>query len=219
MDPMQFITDLLAALPVFLFSLVFHEYAHALMAYRLGDRTAEWHGRLTLDPKAHIDPIGSILMPVIGLYVGFVFGWAKPVPYNPGRLGNPSRDQLLIAIAGPVSNVLLMFVFAAGMRVLPSLEGALPGAIVEAMYLMGLWGVLINAILAAFNMIPLPPLDGSKVLAHFLPSSTSWKLLTLDPNISMIAILALVFTGALSPILSALQGVAFFIAGLPGGSL
>ncbi len=216
MDPIQFLSDLLAALPVFLFSLVVHEYAHALMAYRLGDKTAEWHGRLTLDPRSHIDPIGSILMPVVGLYVGFVFGWAKPVPYNPSRLGNPSRDQLLIAIAGPISNVLLMFIFAAGMRVIPTLEGALPSAIVEAMYLMGLWGVMINAILAVFNMIPLPPLDGSKVLAHFLPSRTALKLLTLDANISMIAILALVFTGAISPLLTALQRVAFAIAGMPG---
>jgi Zn-dependent protease len=214
MDPIDFLSNLLAALPVFLFSLVFHEYAHALMANRLGDGTAAWHGRLTLDPKAHIDPIGSILMPIVGLYVGFVFGWAKPVPYNPGRLRNPSKDQLLIAIAGPVSNVLLLGVFAGAMRILPTLEGVLPGAIVESLFLMGLWGVRVNAILAAFNMIPLPPLDGSKVLAHFLPSDKAWRLLQLDTNISMVAILALVFTGALNPLLSALHSAAFAIAGI-----
>ena len=215
--PMEFLSKFLAAMPVFLFSLVFHEYAHALMADRLGDRTAAYSGRLTLDPRAHIDPIGSIAMPAIGLMVGFVFGWAKPVPYNPGNLKNPSRDALLIAIAGPVSNLGLLVAFAAAMRALPSLVGVLPQAMVESLYLMGMWGVMINAILAAFNMIPLPPLDGSKVLAHFLPRDKAWKLMTLDSNISMIAILALVFSGALTPVLSALERLGGLIAGLPPG--
>jgi Zn-dependent protease len=216
---MDLISNLLAAMPVFLFSLVFHEYAHALAAYRLGDKTAAWSGRLTLDPRAHIDPVGSIAMPAIGLVVGFVFGWAKPVPYNPANLRNPSRDQLLIAIAGPVSNLILLVVVALLLRALPALSGVLPASVVEALYLMGAWGVVINAILAAFNMIPLPPLDGSKVLAHFLPYDAGWKLLSLDPNMSMIAILALVFTGVLTPVLVALQGLASVIAGLPPGVL
>jgi Zn-dependent protease len=161
---MDFLSTLLAAMPVFLFSLVFHEYAHALVAYRLGDRTAAYMGRLTLDPRAHIDPIGSIAMPAIGLMVGFVFGWAKPVPYNPGNLSNPSRDQLLIAIAGPVANLILLVLAAACMRILPSLEPVLPVAILEALYLMGGWAIYVNAILAVFNMIPLPPLDRKSVV-------------------------------------------------------
>jgi Zn-dependent protease len=155
---------LLLAAPPILFALTVHEFAHALLAYRFGDPTAKNMGRLTLNPIPHLDPIGTIL-----LFIAFI-GWAKPVPVNPNNLKNPHRDMLWIALAGPMSNFLLAFIFGVIFRVLYHggyfSEG---GTVAISLQLLLKYSVSINLILAFFNLIPIYPLDGSKVLAGLLP--------------------------------------------------
>ena len=151
--------------PVFVLSIVVHECAHGLVALWNGDPTARERGRLTLNPLPHVDPLGSIILPGILLLTRapFLFGWAKPVPVDSSRLRHPVNDQLKVALAGPASNALLALMFAALIRVAPE-EGFL-----APLRLMGYAGVVWNCALALFNMIPIPPLDGSWVLMRFLP--------------------------------------------------
>lgn len=150
---------------VIILSAIFHEYAHALAAYLLGDSTAKEEGRLTLNPIAHIDPVGTVLVPAFLLMTsGIFFGWAKPVPYNPFRLKNYRWDPLKIAAAGPLSNIAIALLLGFGLRAAGSLELLTP-ALAAAIELI----VYVNLMLAAFNLLPLPPLDGSKVLAAIAP--------------------------------------------------
>jgi Zn-dependent protease len=160
LDPAVFIT-----FPVFVLSIVVHECAHGLMALWNGDPTAKERGRLTLNPLPHVDLFGSILLPGLLLltHSPFLFGWAKPVPIDWSRLRNPPNDQIKVALAGPASNVLLALVFAALARVSPETGFWAP------LRLMGYAGVVWNCALALFNLIPVPPLDGSWVLMRFLP--------------------------------------------------
>ncbi len=214
------LVDVLIGAPLFLFALVFHEYCHALAATRLGDNTAAWSGRLTLNPAVHIDPIGSIAMPLLGLWFGgFIFGWAKPVPFNPRNLRDAPRDTMIIALAGPVSNLVLVLVFAALARAM--VMGGLP---INSMNsgLDGWWmlhrgltfAIFINALLAVFNMIPLPPLDGSKVLAYFLDSGTASRLLSFNPMMSFFIIILLFQTSILRVPLDMLMSVGKSLGGL-----
>ena len=156
---------ILITFPVFVLSIVVHECAHGLVALWNGDPTAREQGRLTLNPLRHVDPLGSIILPGILLLTRapFLFGWAKPVPVDSSRLRHPVNDNLKVALAGPASNVLLAMVFAALIRVAPE-EGFL-----SPLRLMGYAGVVWNCALALFNLIPIPPLDGSWVLMRFLP--------------------------------------------------
>ncbi|OUO35641.1 site-2 protease family protein [Olsenella sp. An290] len=152
-----------------MFSAVVHEVAHGWVALRCGDPTARDAGRLTLDPRAHLDGFGSFLLPLLmALLGGPVFAFARPVPYNPARLRHPRRDELLVALAGPASNVLQALAGTALLRLLLDWGQGLP---VDAL----LWGaevlmiyVQVNLVLCFFNLIPLPPLDGSKVVLFFL---------------------------------------------------
>lgn len=159
-------------LPAFLIliaSLSFHEAAHAWAANRLGDPTARLLGRLTLNPMAHIDWIGTVLFPLVGMLSGLpLIGWAKPVPVDMRYLKAPRRDFALVALAGPVSNLVLAF----GATVLLRLQGGLVpddgvGVVTQVLYLM----VFMNVLLAAFNLLPVPPLDGGNVLAGIVPES------------------------------------------------
>jgi Zn-dependent protease len=187
---------LLTTFPAFVFALVFHEYAHAWMATRLGDGLAAWTGRLTLDPRAHADLMGTIILPLLGIATGgMLIGWARPVPFEPRSLRNPVRDTMLIAAAGPGANVLLAFLGAAALRVLQDFSGTLPVPLVLAGMKLLSGFLNVNIVLAVFNMIPLPPLDGSKVLAAFLPPGPREALLSLPNLVSFIGILALVNTG------------------------
>lgn len=167
---------LIFQLIILLFSVMIHEISHGLMAFRLGDPTAKLAGRLTLNPLKHIDPVGSILLPLL-LYAvsggSFVFGWAKPVPYNPNFLKDPKRGGGLIALAGPASNLSLAVIFGMFSRILSATHPAfIPGPLVALLDLV----VLTNIVLAVFNLVPIPPLDGSKVLFSFLPESPpAWK--------------------------------------------
>lgn len=143
-----------------LISLTVHEFAHAFIANRLGDKTAEYEGRLTLNPLSHIDPMGLIMLIALG------FGWAKPVPYNPYNLSDPRLGAVLIGLAGPASNIILATLAAIGLRAL-SLSGGgleLSNLLVAGLFLL----VIVNLFLAFFNLIPVPPLDGSKVMDALL---------------------------------------------------
>lgn len=146
-------------------SIVIHEVAHGYMANWLGDPTARLAGRLTLNPMSHIDPLGSIFIPALLLMsnAGLLFGWAKPVPYNPYNLRNQRWGELLVAAAGPASNMIIALVFALIIRLAPAI-GVSMAFLELASYI-----VYINILLAFFNLIPIPPLDGSKVLGGLLP--------------------------------------------------
>ena len=157
--------DLFLVLPVFVLSVIVHECAHGLVALWNGDTTARDQGRLTLNPLPHIDPVGSLLVP--GLLFAFrapiLFGWAKPVPVNWANLRHPVNDQLKVALAGPASNLLLAVAFALLARFAPEHGFFAP------LRTVGIAGVVLNCALALFNMIPIPPLDGSWIIMRFLP--------------------------------------------------
>jgi Zn-dependent protease len=154
------IKSLILLIPPILAALTVHEYAHGLVAYRLGDPTAKYQGRLTLNPIAHLDPLGTIL-----LFIAY-FGWAKPVPVNPFNFRNPRTDMIWVALAGPASNVLLAMLMGI------VLQPLIAARLIEPygpLYQMITMGVFINLMLAFFNLIPIPPLDGSKIVSGLLP--------------------------------------------------
>jgi Zn-dependent protease len=162
---LNFDPSVLLMFPVFLVSIVVHECAHALVADWNGDPTARELGRLTLNPLPHVDPIGSVIVPaaLILFHAPFLFGWAKPVPVDWARLRRPQDDQVKVALAGPASNFLLALVFAAVVRLAPEVGFWAP------LRVMAVAGVYWNCALGLFNLIPIPPLDGSWVLMRFLP--------------------------------------------------
>jgi len=163
---------------VLLFSVVVHEVAHAWQARREGDTTAEDLGRITLNPLPHIDPVGSVLVPLL-LYASgtsFLFGWAKPVPVNPANYGDPKWGDIRVSLAGIISN--LGLAAAATFLTIGAvwLQGAMgASALTEGLLIAARYGILINLVLAFFNLIPIPPLDGSHVLFHFLPRPLALK--------------------------------------------
>jgi Zn-dependent protease len=180
----------------FLFALCFHEWAHGMVAKMRGDSTAEQLGRLTLNPMAHIDWIGTVALPISAIVFGIpiFFGWAKPVPVNPRNLKNVRTDMFWIALAGPASNVLLAVVSTVFMffAVKFQLMGANDSSVMKLLQMF----ILVNLFLAIFNILPLHPLDGGKVLARFLPASINYKLEQNEQVTGMI-LLVLVFTGML----------------------
>ena len=151
-----------------------HEFSHALAAYRLGDGTAKLFGRLTLNPIAHFDPLGGILLAVSFIGAGFGFGWAKPTPVNPANLAGGRRGEALVAAAGPISNLVLAAAAALPLRFIlanPELQRQIPGLVISILALF----VFINLVLMVFNLFPIPPLDGSKVLFAFLSPRLVWQ--------------------------------------------
>ncbi len=191
---------------VLIFSIVIHEYAHGWMADRLGDPTARYMGRLTLNPVPHIDPIGSVLLPLflIATSSGFVFGWAKPVPYNPYNLKDQKNGPALVALAGPGVNILIAVIF--GMAVKFLVSGGNPGSADMIMFFSII--VLYNTILAVFNLIPVPPLDGSKILFSILPYSMRGAQEFLEKN-SFIFIIILIFFGF--PVVISITSFLFYL--------
>lgn len=157
----------LILIPVVLFSLTIHEFAHAYIAFRLGDDTAKNQGRLTLNPLSHLDPIGTLLLIIAK------FGWAKPVPVDPRNFKNPKKDMLLVAIAGPISNILSAIIAAIILKSifanLDTLQSSF--SFIEPLMSALVWIIFIGIVLAVFNMIPIPPLDGSRVIHAILPEN------------------------------------------------
>ncbi len=178
----------LFSLAILILSIVIHEVSHGLAALWQGDRTAQYQGRLTLNPIKHIDPIGSIIVPLLcALLPGsLMFGWAKPVPYNPYNLKNGRTSEFLVAFAGPLSNILV-----AGLAsiVLRAFADTLPAATMAIIATL----VLINLVLAIFNLVPLPPLDGSKILSNLLPHNLSHKLEGFYSTYGLFATLIFIF--------------------------
>lgn len=161
--------DFIFQIAVLIMSVVVHEVSHGYAAYMLGDKTAKYAGRLTLNPVKHLDPIGSFLLPVITyLTAGFIFGWAKPVPYNPYNLKNQRWGEAWVAIAGPLSNIFIALVFGLVVRFGTGLS--------ESFIAISSIVVFLNIILAVFNLIPIAPLDGSKILYAILPQHISMRV-------------------------------------------
>lgn len=164
-------SDFLILLPVLLFSVVVHEVAHAWVALREGDDTAKNLGRITLNPLSHLDIMGSVVVPLLLYYTaGLVFGWAKPVPIDPRKFRTPRASHIKVSLAGIASNILLVVGFTVLYVIFGKLQVALGGsAVVGVVLRLSFFGVFINLLLALFNLLPIPPLDGSHVMFHLLP--------------------------------------------------
>jgi Zn-dependent protease len=196
----------------------FHEFAHALAAYRLGDSTARLFGRLTLDPRAHFDPMGGLMLIVSVLFLGFGFGWAKPTPVNPRNLRYGQWGEAIVSAAGPVSNLVLAIAASIPLRYIGATGLDVPLlALILALF------VEINLVLMVFNLLPIPPLDGSKVLYAFLDPQTVWRVRPMLEQYGYVILLAallfpifggqtlvgLVFRGLLNPLFAILTGHSF----------
>ncbi len=184
-----------------MFAITLHEAAHGYVARHFGDPTAYMLGRVTLNPIKHIDPIGTILVPLLSLLLGgILFGWAKPVPVNFAQLRNPKRDMFWVAAAGPGANLVMIIFWAVIIRlagVIPDNPFALP------MVLMGEAGMIINAVLMVLNLVPLPPLDGGRIAVSLLPMPWAGHLAKIEPY-GFFILIALLFTGMLNIVIGPL---------------
>jgi Zn-dependent protease len=187
------IQQLAIQLPPLLFALTVHELAHGWVAFRLGDPTAKLAGRLTMNPLKHLDPLGVLAFVIMKI------GWAKPVPVDPRYFRNPQKDMLLVALAGPGSNVLLAIASALLARVLVSVP-VLPLFVLQPLVGMLVASVWINIMLAVFNIIPIPPLDGSKVLMGVLPPEAARSFARIEP-FGFFLLLALFYTGVIGALI------------------
>ena len=185
--------QLIIQVPPLLFALTFHELAHGYVAYRLGDPTAKNAGRLTMNPLKHLDPLGVLAFIIMKI------GWAKPVPVDPRYFRNPQKDMLLVALAGPAANLVLAIASAILARFLVALN-ILPMFILQPVAGMLVASVWINIMLAVFNCLPIPPLDGSKVLMGLLPYEAARSYAKLEP-FGFLLLLALFYTGIISKII------------------
>lgn len=178
------------------FSVVCHEIAHGYTAYKLGDPTAWRMGRLSFNPLVHIDPFGTVILPLILVLSGsrFLFAWAKPVPVNPAFFKNPRKGMMIVAMAGPAANLLIAIVLSI---ILHLTAGFIPDFLVSALA----WAALINSMLMVFNLIPIPPLDGSRIVANFLRGKALWYYMKLE-RYGMFIVFGLLFLGVISRILN-----------------
>lgn len=212
----EFLGNLIIWFVVFLLSLTVHECAHAWMAERVGDPTARYLGRITLNPIPHIDPVGTILFPLIAYTTGaWLFGWAKPVPYNPNNLRDRKWGEILIAAAGPISNLILVVICLILAKVLfrTSLVGSL-GDMATPIAAVLQVGMSLNIILAVFNMIPVPPLDGSKVLMNLLPDSVADSYAQIPDWAGFIVLFLLIRIGFTEALTRPIEGFVYMLLNL-----
>ena len=200
-----------------LLGIILHEVAHGWVADRLGDPTARFMGRLTINPLPHIDPLGLAVFVLTSALGGFVFGWARPVPVNPRHFRNPAKGMMLVALAGPVTNLLLALVMALLLRVVLEVnpaDGPVAEFVVRALY----YGAGINVGLACLNLLPIPPLDGSRVLAYFLPFNVAVRDVSVE-RYGMVILIGLMALGLLDKLLLPLMlwclRTLFSLFGLP----
>ena len=206
MHPDQLIQTIsIAAIPV-LFAITLHEAAHGYVARHFGDMTAYQQGRISLNPLRHIDPVGTILVPLLTLWLGgILFGWAKPVPVNFAALRRPKQDMLWVAIAGPASNLIMALGWAFLYKMATLFSG---NYFAEPLAGMAEWGIRINVVLMVLNMLPLPPLDGGRVAVSLLPHRQAFQLARIEPY-GMFILIFLAITPVLSLILSPLVNLVF----------
>ena len=198
---LSFIQEVIVwSLPV-LFAITFHEVAHGWVASKLGDKTAELLGRLSINPLKHIDLIGTVIVPLLLLTLGgFIFGWARPVPINPVNFRNQKRGMLLVSLAGPFANF-LMAVFWAIIAKIGIILMTHNVALGTPVLLMGQRGIMVNIVFAVLNLIPLPPLDGGRIVMSLLPNKIAYHYSKIEP-FGFLILLALIMLGVLSLIIS-----------------
>ncbi|CAA9356116.1 MAG: FIG004556: membrane metalloprotease [uncultured Gemmatimonadetes bacterium] len=216
---MDRINDLLLYLPVLLLAFTVHEFGHAWVALKQGDDTAYRLGRVTLDPRSHIDPIGSLLFPALATLGGGLplLGWAKPVPVDVRKLRDYRTGDILVSLAGVFMNLVLVVLFtiafAVAIRLIPGEPAT--GSVMDVLVNFLFAGIQVNVGLILFNILPIPPLDGSKVLYHFLPVSAREQYRQLD-RYGFLILWGLVLTGALSFLYPLVGGITMFFLGLAG---
>jgi Zn-dependent protease len=220
MDLTSFLAKVsIAAIPI-IFAITLHEVAHGWVAKYFGDRTAEAQGRLSLNPIRHIDPIGTVLVPALMLWLGgFLFGWAKPVPVNPRNLRDPRGNMVWVSAAGPTANLAMAIAWASLMMLTQNVELGTAG---QWIWEMARIGILINVMLAVFNMLPIPPLDGGQVLTNLLPPGPLSGLLERIAPFGLFIVLALIaipglFSSLVRPPIDAVVGLIADVFGLPIG--
>lgn len=217
-DISQFLAAVSVAILPLLFAITVHEVAHGWVAKQFGDPTAERLGRLTLNPIKHVDPIGTVVAPILLLMLSggrFAFGWAKPVPITWENLRHPKRDMAIVAAAGPAANFAMAVGWAIAAKIGVLLTGTFDWA-ARPIILMGEIGIEINAIFMILNLIPLPPLDGGRVAVGLLPGPWAWRLARVEP-FGFFILLALLFTGILGDIINPpIQAVVRLISHVAG---
>ena len=213
----DYLQRIMLLIPPVLLALSAHECAHGWVAARLGDPTARMLGRVTLNPIKHLDPIGTLAIFLTGL-----FGWAKPVPVNPRNFRDPTRAMMWVALAGPATNLFLAAVFAGVFKLMVAYGGAgfASSSVTGPLFVMVWISVRLNVALAIFNMLPLPPLDGSKVLTHLLPTDKAVSFSKLEPY-GFVILMVLIMTGVVHEVMSPLIliTVKLLIGGMGGASL
>lgn len=187
-------TSLLITFSLLLVSITIHEFSHGWVAYKLGDPTAKYSGRLTLNPLAHIDPVGTIILPLMLFFASqgrFVFGAAKPVPVNFNQLRNPKRDIIWVGASGPAANFILAFILSVVLKIIP---------LNDFLSVIALKLILINVILAVFNLIPIPPLDGSRIAIGLMPRNIAYKYNKIEPY-GFLIVISLIYLGIFNRII------------------
>ncbi len=200
LDFFSIIREIALIAPGFLLAITVHEFTHGYIAYKFGDPTAKLAGRLTFNPISHLDPIGTLM-----LVLTRMIGWAKPVPVNPRYFANPRMDMLWVSLGGPAANLITAAVLAMLMHVLifvtgGKVSGQVATFVLVPLYMILLFGVRINIVLAIFNLIPVPPLDGSKILSGLLPPKQAYEFEKLEPY-GFIILIALILTNAVGYII------------------
>jgi Zn-dependent protease len=200
--------SLVLSLTIFLFAIIIHEISHGWVAYKLGDPTAKYAGRLTLNPMAHIDPFGMILLPLILTMMGspVIFGWAKPVPVNFWNLKNPRRDMIWVGLAGPIANIILAFALSLFLKININLPALIFNILIA--------GIYVNLVLAVFNLIPIPPLDGSRVVVGLLPRELAVRYIRLE-RFGIPLIFLLMFMGLFNYLIRPIVQILANLLGVP----